>query len=662
MSARTIISFIGTSKVTFLICPFLLWQFFSFNAYAQTADTIQSLAPAPAASSLPDTTLDYLEMIRYRQDSLLEAPYRRDNVNSLHQRTQIFYDSLKIKAENKRFTRELYKALFADTARKVQPQKVLDPELFRTYENKVIRSITVKRIDPFGPTIEDTTLEAARFIKRVGNDMHIKTRTRIIRQSLMFNEGDKLNPFLMFENERLLRNLPYIDDARFLISDADTQHDTVDVVLLIKDLWPLGFGLEMSSVDAGNISLLHTNMIGLGHQFEAKLFWDAAKDKPFGSSFIYSIANLGGSYITGNLYYVNRWNLETYRLDLYRNFMASDINWAGAATLEKTEITTDVPLRDTTLKDAHLAYLNHDFWLGRSFRIGSQSGLQPTQTNFFMAARLWYNDYTRCPDTDEDYLYRFQDKTQLLFSLGFSRQGFYRSTHIYSFGQTEDVPFGYLIKLTGGFEQGQYNYRPYAGLSASFAFNINQMGYLYSMAELGSFYYNRKAEQGVFHAMIKYYTDLQTINRFKFRQFITMEYTQGINRYPDEYVTLENRSGITGLRSRYLRGDEKILLKLESVMFTPYSLFGFRFVGFAFADLGTISGSTFAVSNNKMFSSIGVGLRIRNERLVFNTLQLKFTWYTSLPDEADYQMFMASGEPRLLLRNFYMDEPQIIGY
>jgi hypothetical protein len=279
-----------------------------------------------------------------------------------------------------------------------------------------------------------------------------------------------------------------------------------------------------------------------------------------------------------------------------------------------------------------------------------------------MAARLWYNDFSRSPDTDEGYLYRYQDKAQLLFSLGLSRQGFYRSTHIYSFGQTEDVPFGYLIKLTAGFEQGQYNYRPYGGISVSGAFNISRLGYFYTMAELGSFYNNKRVDQGVFHMLIKYYTDLQTINRFKFRHFITAEYARGINRYPDEFITLENRGGITGLGSRYLRGDEKKLLKLESVMFTPYMLFGFRFVGFAFADLGVINGSNFAESNNKLFSGIGVGLRIRNERLVFNTLQLKFTWYTSLPYESDYQLFMVSGEPRLLLKNFYMDKPQIINY
>ncbi|MBN2275904.1 MAG: hypothetical protein JXK95_16365 [Bacteroidales bacterium] len=601
-----------------------------------------------------------MEMIHYTQDSLLEVPYRRRNGNSLNHRSKIFYDSLRIKAENKRFTRELYNALFTDTTKKEQTRKVLEPEIFQSYENKIIRSITIKHLDVFGPSIEDTTIEATSFLKRIGNDLHIETRERIIKNSLMFNEGEKLNPFFLFENERLLRELPYINDARFLIGNGSARDDSVDVVLLIKDLWPFGFGAELSDLQQGNVSLWHTNFLGLGHQLEAKLFWHTAKDKLLGNSIIYRIANLNGSYITGSLYYVDRWNLETYRLDLFRNFMASDINWAGAVSLEKTKTTQSVALRDTTLEEVQLEYLDHDFWLGYLFSPGTRNGNQHTKTNFFIAGRIWHNDFSVSPETRENYLYQFQDKTRLLFSLGFSKQGFYRSNLIYSFGQTEDVPFGYLVKVTGGFEQGQYKYRPYAGISASAGFNIDHLGYLYSLCELGSFFHDKSTQQGVFRIMIKYFTDLQSVNRFKFRQFITAEYTRGINRDADEFVSLENRHGITGLGSRYLRGNEKKLLKLESVVFTPYQLFGFRFVGFAFADLGIIRGSSFDESNNKLFSGIGIGLRIRNERLVFNTLQLKLTWYVSQPEESVYQYFIASGEPRFVLKNFYMEKPEII--
>jgi hypothetical protein len=631
------------------------------------AQSVDKTVQGPDTVHVPDTAVyspatDYVRLIHEREDSLLYLPYKKENGNHTDDRTRAFYDSLRIRAENKRFTRELYNALFTDTSRKAPVEKTLNLESFKIYENKIIRKVTIKRLDVFGPTIDDTTLTTGKPVKIMGNNLHINTNLRVIRRSLLFREGDKLNPFLLFDNERLLRDLPYIGDARFLIQESELPSDSVDVVILVKDVWPIGVGAELSDFQAGNVSLWHANVLGFGQQFEAKLFWDNSKDQVFGTGLLYSDANILGSFIRGNLYFADRWNLKTYRLELNRNFIASDINWAGATIVEKTESIQDLGMRDTTIEEIKLSYLNYDLWVGRSFEIGSRTGLWPAKTNLFMAGRFLHTNYTENPETQEDTLYRFQDKTQMLVSLGFSQQGFYRSNLIYSFGQTEDVPFGFLFKFTGGIEQGPDKYRPYFGLSASGGYNAGRLGYLYGLAEFGSFVFDHNLEQGAFHLFIKYFTDLQKINRFQFRHFITAEYLMGINRDADEYVTLENRGGISGLGSRYLRGDEKKSVKLESVMFTPYQLLGFRFAFFAFADVGTIKGSFFPDSNDRLFSGIGLGLRLRNERLVFNTLQLKFTWYASVPDEAGYRSFVASGEPRLQMQNFFMDKPQIIRY
>ncbi|MBN1414594.1 MAG: hypothetical protein JW973_05805 [Bacteroidales bacterium] len=670
MSHRFLLCLFKTGKIYLFI-----WQLLSLHAFAQITDTTHIVPSSTSRSDtmpfqiytpeteLPsDSAVDYLKIIDRTEDSGFYLPYKKANGRNLNHRTQAFYDSLKIKAEHKRFTRELYNALFRDVSRKVQTGEVLNLESYKFYEDRIIRSVTLKSLSVFGPTIEDTTIKTDNFFKKLGNKLHTQTRSGVIRRSLLFHEGDKLNPFLLFENERLLRDLPYIEDARFLITGSETRADSVDVLVLVKDVWPIGFGAELTDLQTGYSSLWHNNVVGLGHQIDARLFWNTGKKDMFGQSILYSVANIGGSYIEGDLYYADRWNLKTYRISLNRMFMATDINWAGAVNLEKTESTQNISLRNQNLEDQQLEYQNIDVWVGRSFALRSRMGIWPTETNLFMGGRYINVNYFKGPITHMDTFYRFQDKSQILVSLGLSRQGFYRSNLIYSFGRTEDVPFGYLIKFTGGIEQGQYKYRPYYGLSASGGFNIGRLGYFYALAEYGSFVYDNRMEQGTFHFLIKYFTDIQTLNRFQFRQFLTAEYLMGINRNADEFVSLENRGGIAGLNSLYLRGDEKKVLKLESVMFTPYMLLGFRFVFFAFADLGMIKGSYFHESNNKLYSGIGLGLRLRNERLVFNTFQLKFTWYTSLPEDPDYDYFVASGEPRLRMPNFFMDKPQIISY
>jgi hypothetical protein len=675
MFSRNYTAGFRTSKTYSSICLFLIWHLLPFLSYSQQSRQFNTrnyqrnefhpgkvvLSPA---DTLPadDTLVDYLKLIHQEEDTLLYLPVKKTNGNYLNQKTEAFYDSLKAKAENKRITRELYNALFTDTSKKVSAGKVLNLESFKLYENKVIRKITIRRLDVFGPTIEDTTLEPNNFIKRLGNDLHIPTHIGVIRKSILCREGERINPFVLFENERLLRGQPYIQDARFLLSPVGRISDSVDLTILVKDVWPVGFGAELSDFQAGNISLWHNNVLGFGHQFAARFFWDYSKDDIYGNSLEYSVANIWGSYVSGDIYYADRWNLNTYRVNLYRNFMASDINWAGAANLEKTSVIQDLAMRDTSFIDVTYSYRNLDLWIGRSFELGSRMGSWPAKTNLFMAGRYMITDYSRGPETREDSLYLFQDKTQMLVSVGFSRQGFYRSNLIYSFGQTEDVPFGYLIKFTGGIEQGQYKYRPYASLSASAGFNTGRFGYIFGLAEFGSFIYENQLEQGTFHMQIRYFTDLLSVHRFQLRQFLAAEYVLGINRNADEFVSIEYNGGIAGLGSRYLRGDEKILARVESVVFTPYSLFGFRIACFAFADMGTIYGSAFAVSNQNLYAGTGIGIRLRNERLVFNTIQLKFTWYASVPEEANYHSFVASGEQRLHLQNFFMDKPQIIRY
>lgn len=628
---------------------------FSAISHAQVVDTI---------INKPDTTIEegYLYIINHHGDTLIYRPYQDEDETIRRPRSQQFYDSLKVKFESRRITRELYRVLFNDTSRKTRVQRVISPENFNVFENKTVRNITVKYLNVFGSSVDDTLISDLTFPERLANNIHIKTGIKIIQRNLLIKEGERLNPYLLFENERLIRDLPNIEDARFLITDLNNHNDSVDILLIVKDVWPIGFGAQINDLNSGNISLWNSNVFGLGHLFRSDIFYDIRKDNHFGYDVSYSIASLAGSFISTDLLYVNRWNTETYKIDLYRNFLTSTINWAGAAHIEKTKTEQDVLLRDTTLEGIHIEYQYHDFWLGRSFEISDHYGRVPQKINFFIASRILLNNFSEAPETDENYLYRFHNKTLWLFSMGLSKQGFYRSSYIYGFGRAEDVPFGYLVKLTGGWEQSQYKGRPYLALSASGAFNLNRIGYAYNMLEAGSFFYNQQAEQGVFHAVTKYYTNLFRINRFAFRQFLTFDYTLGINRYDDEFTTLENRGGINGLRSRYLRGDEKLALKLESVLFTPYKLIGFRIVLFASANLGVIKGSSFVSSNNRLFSGIGLGIRIRNENLVFNTIQLKYTWYPYLPNEALYYSFTAEGEPRLRLKNLYMDEPRIVNY
>ena len=48
-----------------------------------------------------------------------------------------------------------------------------------------------------------------------------------------------------------------------------------------------------------------------------------------------------------------------------------------------------------------------------------------------------------------------------LVSAAFSRQKFYKTNLIYSYGQTEDIPYGLLINVTAGKEINEFKERIY---------------------------------------------------------------------------------------------------------------------------------------------------------------------------------------------------------
>jgi hypothetical protein len=123
---------------------------------------------------------------------------------------------------------------------------------------------------------------------------------------------------------------------------------------------------------------------------------------------------------------------------------------------------------------------------------------------------------------------------------------------------------------------------------------------------------------------------------------------------------LANQGGIIGLTSPFLRGNDKAVLNLESVWFSPYVLLGLRFAFFGGLDLGLVKRQENNFANSRFFSGLSVGIRMRNERLVFDTFVLKFAFYPGMPADATGSNFVVGSLPRVRFNDFFPDEPGIL--
>lgn len=97
---------------------------------------------------------------------------------------------------------KIVKNLLADTA---ETQFQRNDVRYQRFQGKVIRNIDIKVLN-FGIAITDTTKSFSNSAIHLANVLHHKTRAYVIHNSLFFHKGDRLQPFLIADNERHLRD------------------------------------------------------------------------------------------------------------------------------------------------------------------------------------------------------------------------------------------------------------------------------------------------------------------------------------------------------------------------------------------------------------------------------------------------------------------------
>jgi hypothetical protein len=576
-----------------------------------------------------------------------------------------FFDTLEVYTSRHKWMNQLHNIVVVAPKKEpiydtLQTSQSISP--FIEYGGKIIRHISIKQLDPFGPTIFDTARTTRSTIENVGNKLHISTREKIISNYIIFSEGDRLNPSVISDNERIIRKLSFIEDARIFVVQIPESPEYVDILVLVKDAFSIGLGLEILDLDVGNIKLFENNLAGLGHELHANFSWDGSKDPWYGREYYYIINNLAGSFIDSKIRYAKIFDKETINVNFDRPFLTPGTKYAGAVLYEHTSKISNIDYFDTLTVPTRINYDLIDLWTGRAFSLNSIKRYSGSRTNFVIATHIQKRYYYKRPEVTEHTFYNYHNKILWLSSISLTQQQFFRSNLILNFGRTEDIPHGSMVSFTFGPEFGEFERRFYFGFSLSRGGLVLNQGYLYAKAELGGFTNSAKyPDQGVLHLQSNYFSNLFIVNRFKFRQFIYFDYMNGIQRFSDEYISIEDKTGIRGYDNDFAKGTQRAVANYEIVAFSPYYFYGFRFVFFGFMDFGLITFSEPLLSSN-LHTGIGFGIRIKNERLTFETIQIRLGYYPSLPHYEFPLAIDISGERKFNPQDFYVSQPEVIGF
>ena len=124
-----------------------------------------------------------------------------------------------------------------------------------------------------------------------------------------------------------------------------------------------------------------------------------------------------------------------------------------------------------------------------------------------------------------------------------------------------------------------------------------------------------------------YFSNLYDFSIFKQRHFLWLRHNYF--HHPNligNFIRIEDEQGIRGLKNE-IYGNKKIVLNYELNLYPPIKIFGFSFAIIGFADIGILSKPNETLWEGDFHQGYGLGLRIRNEHLIFQSIQLLFGVY-----------------------------------
>lgn len=451
------------------------------------------------------------------------------------------------------------------------------------------------------------------------NRLHRLTRPQIVRDRLLFKEGDRYDPARLAESERLLRDAGYFYEVEIRPQDYDPATNEVAVGVRVRDVWSLKGGLKLGRSGGENsfgFGLTDDNFLGTGKSL--KIDWRRNVDRN-STIFHYDDPAIGGSRWQLQLDAENNSDGSAYGADLELPFYAFDARRAFGVQLRQE--TATVPLyqlgeiRDGFLRERARAELYFGLsaglgargrvwrWLGgvtfedTAFAPLAETGTEPGTTGPLPGARrLVYpfvgfstaaDRYAKTRDFDQ--IARTEDLQLGLaanFSLGYASE---------ALGSDRDA----LILeglATGGFELGRRQILLY------------DLGLTGRIGSAGS-------EDLLFSAGLRYH--LRDFGRHLLVLEAHGDLADNLDR--DHQLLLGGDSGLRGYPLRYQSGRARFLFTAEQRIYTDWYPFRLANVGAAvFFDLGrTWSDGSLEdplARSRGWLADVGAGLRLSSSR------------------------------------------------
>ncbi|MBX3607038.1 MAG: hypothetical protein KF788_17295 [Piscinibacter sp.] len=454
-----------------------------------------------------------------------------------------------------------------------------------------------------------------RWLFRLADRLHIRTRPGVIERALLFHSGEPLSVRVIDETERLLRSNHTLYDVQ--IRPVAWHDGVVDLEVATRDAWSLDPGFSAGRSGGANTGGLHIreyNLLGTG--VSLGIGHSKGIDRS-SNEFQLSADRVFGTWASINLSHASNSDGQRDAASVVRPFYALDARWAAGASASKDdrldsvydggEMIAQYRHRQTQAEvfggwsPGLVDGWTHRFSLGVALQddayapepgLTAPAELPPDQRLVTPFAR-----YELLEDRFEKELNRNLIGRPEFFSLGLaSTLQLGRASR--SLGSSTDA-WVYAASIARGFRPaGEQTLIAAARLSGQYSsgqVRRQQFG-------LQTQYYVPQGGRWLFYAAGA--ADLLT------------------RPAPAETLQLGGDNGLRGYPLRYQNGTHRALFTVEERFYTDLYVWRlFRVGGAVFADVGRAwGGGTGNLRNPGWLSDAGVGLRIVNTRTAFSNV------------------------------------------
>jgi hypothetical protein len=579
------------------------------------------------------------------------------------------YQKIEKYAEKNKVNGFVYRLLFRSSRKAAGPSSsskrktYFIKKTFDRNEGKIIRNINIETLDPFGYAVDNYKDVPEKGVEKIGNSIHVKSKNWTIRNLLLFKKNEPLDSLLAKESERLIRSQRYVRSVIIKPVEIPNSKDSVDISVRVLDSWSL-IPTGAISNSQGNLEITERNFIGLGHEFENN-FTNQFQNGQNAYKTRYAINNIKNTFINATVMYENSLNNYTTKsARVERAFFSPYTRLAGGVFFENRFFVDSLPNTLGVFAKQNFNTQNQEYWLGHSFTVFKGKTEDYRTTNLITTIGFKNTVYLDSPIIAYDSSHFFSSEKQYLAGIGLNTRKFAQDKFLFNYDIIEDVPYGQVYAITGGFQDKNNLRRTY--FSGRFAYgHYFDFGYLSTNIQWGSFFDSGNTQETTMRIETNYFTNLLSMGGWKVRQFIKPTLVFGNNRAPiiKDRVSLSDQNVITGFNNPLINGTKKFTLSLQTQTYVPGNWHGFHFSPFYNMTFALLGDQTNALFNDRLYSKVSLGLLINNDYLVFNSFQISFSYYPSIPFEGT-NVFKTNTfkNDDFALPDFQIGQPNIVTY